>query len=161
MRHPWFYSRDGRMDQNHTLSNWQTTLTGNCHCMWETTSSHSLFGIPRLFQGLRYLRIYLSICVRQQSVRHVVSNSTRKERTLETRLSFLAFISTNVNTNVTFTQMTSRHRKKLYQKPTVFLDKANCEHHLANIILFCHNNTMIRLVFTLFYNSCYQCCVSQ
>ena len=28
-RHPLLYSRDGRMDQNHPQSNWQTTMMGN------------------------------------------------------------------------------------------------------------------------------------
>ena len=30
MRHPWLYSRDGRMDQNHPQSNWQTAMRDNC-----------------------------------------------------------------------------------------------------------------------------------
>ena len=35
-------------------------------------------GFPTLCQLLRYLFIYLFICVREQSVRHVVLSSTRK-----------------------------------------------------------------------------------
>ena len=84
--------RNGRMDQNHPKSNWQTTLTGNCpYKRGEGFTSYrsplhlgddfkSLFvwDFPTLCQGLRYLFIYLSICIREQSICHVVTDSTRE-----------------------------------------------------------------------------------
>ena len=100
MRHPWLYSGDGRMDQNHPQSNWQTTLTGNCPykrkdlratvvlCIWETTSSHFLCGISPHFvraYGI-YLFIYLFVYENKVSVTWSLIPQG-KERTLVTRLS--------------------------------------------------------------------------
>ena len=80
------------MDQNHPQSNWQTTLTGNCPYkrgegftsyrsplhLGDDFNSLFVWDFPTLCQGLRYLFIYLSICVREQSISHVVSDSTRE-----------------------------------------------------------------------------------
>ena len=121
--------------------------------MWEI--HHFCVGFPQTLSGPTIF-IYLFIFVREQSARHVVFGSIRKSEDPENEC-FFAVTPTSVITNVTFTWMNSRHRKKLHQQPTVLLDKVNryrkfcvnCEYHFADIILFRHNNTMIR--FSLYF----------